>query len=316
MMEVFNTTFVLFFTIFFGLIMGYSKIFPKGSDKTFIHLVFYILLPLQLFLSCYRTDTSTLSFNYGLAYVGSMLVMATFTFFITIKLMKGTKVDGVLNSMSVTQVDGAYFAIPLFMLVFSSAAFAIPLMAIQNIVFFTVSVLMIELLQKNSLSGTSSVTFVIKRIIKVSFTNPIILSSVLGFIFGGLKVPINHNITHSFEFLGKASAPVALFSIGLSCSYGLRQFKVDYQMLAICVLTVLKLLVFPLVALLFGLALGLHGNLLLALILLCSTPTATHNYIIANQHDLPEQVNIQTFVVVFTTILSFLSVNMWMYFIK
>ena len=75
-------------------------------------------------------------------------------------------------------------------------------------------------------------------------------------------------------------------------------------MLAICVLTILKLLVFPLVALLFGLALGLHGNLLLALILLCSTPTATHNYIIANQYDLPDQVNIQTFVVVFTTILS------------
>ena len=316
MLEVFNTTFALFFTIFFGLVMGYSKIFPKGSDKTFIHLVFYILLPLQLFLSCYRTDISALSFDYGIAYMLSMLVMAILTFVITIKFMKGTKVDGILNSMAVTQVDGAYFAIPLFMLVFSSAAFAIPLMAIQNIIFFTISVLMIELLQKNNLSGANSIVFIIKRVVKVSFTNPIILSSVLGFVLGSFEIPINDNISNAFSFLGKASAPVALFSIGLSCSYGLRNFKVDYRMIAVTVLTILKLLIFPLVALLFGVILGLHGNLLLALVLLCSTPTATHNYIIASQYDLSDQVNIQTFAVVFTTILSFLSVNMWMYLLR
>ena len=220
MQAVFNTTFVLFFTIFFGLIMGYSKVFPKGSDKTFIHLVFYILLPLQLFLSCYLADTSELSLTYGLAYGGSMLVMIALTFIIFLKLLKDSnRVDVVLNSMAVTQVDGAYFAIPLFLLVFSSATFAIPLMAIQNIVFFTISVLIIELLQKKDLTKTSSVLFVIKRVVKVLFTNPIILSSVLGFTLGSIKIPISGNISNAFSFLGKASAPVALFSIGLSCSY-------------------------------------------------------------------------------------------------
>lgn len=315
MQAVFDTTFVLFFTIFFGLIMGYSKIFPSGSDKTFIHLVFYILLPLQLFLSCYHADTSGLTLNYGLAYLSSVVIMMILTVIISFKFLKGSKVDGILNSMAVTQVDGAYFAIPLFLLIFSSAAFAIPLMAVQNIVFFTISVLIIELLQKKDLTKAGGILFIIKMVVKVSFTNPIILSSVLGFVLGSIKMPINDNINNAFAFLGKASAPVALFSIGLSCSYGLRKFKIDYQVITIVVLTILKLLVFPLIALVFGLMFGLHGGLLLALVLLCATPTATHNYIIANQYDLSEQVNIQTFVVVFTTILSFLSVNIWLYFL-
>ena len=60
---------------------------------------------------------------------------------------------------------------------------------------------------------------------------------------------------------------------------------------------------------------GLQGNLLLALVLLCATPTATHNYIIANQYDLSEQVNTQTFAVVLTTMLSFLTINIWIYFL-
>ena len=315
MQAVFDTTFVLFFTIFFGLIMGFSKVFPKGSDKTFIHLVFYILLPLQLFLSCYHADTSQLSLNYGLAYVGSMLTMIVLTLIIVLGFLKGSKVDGILNSMAVTQVDGAYFAIPLFLLIFSSTAFAIPLMAIQNIVFFTMGVLIIELLQKKGLSKYEGVLFIIKKVVKVSVTNPIIVSSVLGFVLGSMKVPVNDNISNAFSFLGKASAPIALFSIGLSCSYGLRKIKVDYQLLTIGMLTVLKLIVFPLIALLFGLMFGLHGDLLLALVLLCATPTATHNYIIASQYDLSEQVNTQTFTVVFTTILSFLTINIWIYFL-
>ncbi|APC97033.1 AEC family transporter [Francisella frigiditurris] len=313
MLSVFNTTFVLFFTIFLGLLLGFSRIFPKGSDKTFIHLVFYVLLPMQLFLSCYHTSVNDLNISYALSYVLAMVIMIFISFIISMKFLKTSFVVSVLNTMSVSQVDGAYFAIPLFIVIFSSAVLTVPLMAIQNIIFFTVSVLIIEVCSSTNIDKRAGIYFVVKRILKVICTNPIIVSSILGFLFGSLKISLNENMFNAFSFLGKASAPIALFSIGLSCSYGLRKLRLDSQLYFICVLSLLKLMLFPFIALGLGVLFGLNHTLLLALVLLCATPTATHNYIIANQYNLGEEANTQTFVVVITTIFSFLSVNFWLY---
>ncbi|UTW43779.1 AEC family transporter [bacterium SCSIO 12844] len=318
MLSVFSTTFVLFFTIFLGMILGKTRIFDTGSDKVLIHFVFYIALPMQLFLSCYKSSLELFNPGYIASYFISMIIIIVITCFISIKFLKTSFAASALNTMSVTQIDGAYFTIPLFMLVFSSAAFAIPLMAIQNVIFFTFTVLIIELTsQNNKLASNTkfnSYTFILKRIIKVITTNPIIVSSILGFVLGATKVPLEKHLIDVLGFLGRTSAPVALFSLGLSCSFSFAHIRNFDESIIVIVLSIMKLILFPIVAVIIGLLFGLDHQLLLALALLTASPTATHNYIIANQYNL--KAEIQTFVVVLTTILSFITINIWLFLLQ
>ncbi|MFZ9035248.1 MAG: AEC family transporter [Francisellaceae bacterium] len=312
MIAVLATTSVLFFTIFLGFCFGKTRIFSAGSDLTLIHYVFYIALPIQLFLSCYHSRINIFNVNYIGAYFLAMLLIIALTYAISRKMLKLPRSHAILNTMASSQVDGAYFTIPLFLLVFSSAAFAIPLMAIQNIVFFTLSILFIEM----SIAGSRQrpgLGFIIKRVVKVLTTNPIIVSSLLGFIIGSLKIDIHEQILSILNFIAKTAAPMALFSLGLTCAFGLSSLKVKREKWLILGLSTLKLLIFPLIALIIGWLLGLSKELLLALVLLTASPTATHNYIIANQYQLEEKT--QTFVVIVTTLLSFITINLWLYFI-
>ncbi|MCF6808599.1 AEC family transporter [Thiotrichales bacterium 19S9-12] len=318
MLSVFSTTFILFFTIFLGMILGRSRIFGKGSDRVLIHFVFYVALPMHLFLSCYHSKLSLFNYQYTVSYILSMLIMIGVTFFVSYRLFKTPIEASALNTMSVTQIDGAYFTIPLFILIFSNSVLAIPLMAIQNVIFFTLTVLIIELaLNKNNQTNRTKLSgmfFVIKRTIKVLTTNPIIVSSILGFVLGSTNVELDHHITDIFEFLGKTSAPIALFALGISCSYNLSNMKEFKDGFLISLLVVIKLILFPVIALVIGYGFGLSHELLLALVLLCASPTATHNYIIANQYGV--EARVQTFVVVLTTIFSFITINLWLYFLQ
>ncbi|MCF6776984.1 AEC family transporter [Thiotrichales bacterium 19X7-9] len=316
MLSVFSTTFVLFFTIFLGMILGKTRIFNQGADQVLIRFVFYIALPMHLFLNCYqKSSLDSFDFDYTLSYVVSMILLIGLTFILSKKIIKTSTPASVLNTMAVTQIDGAYFVIPLFMLIFSSDVMVIPLMAVQNIIFFTFTILMIELTKSNNQQENSSLNnakFVLKRIIKVITTNPIIVSSLLGFILGATKVPLEYHIVKAFEFVGNTSPAVALFSLGLSCAYGLSNVKVFKDKLPVVLfLSTLKLILFPLIALIVGMLFGLNHQFLFALVLFTASPTATHNYIVANQYALEPEA--QTFVVILTTILSFISINIWLF---
>ncbi|WP_108650333.1 AEC family transporter [Dongshaea marina] len=312
MEKVFATTSVLFLAIFLGFIMGHSKIFKKGSDLTLIHFVFYIALPIALFLSCYHSHFSVQEFQYSLAYIISMLIIIGLLLLISFKVMKKSLAESIMSSIAVSQVDGAYFTIPLFMLVFVSPVLAIPLMAIQNIIFFTLTILVIEIVITTShkVPQGSSLLFIIKRTAKVLCTNPIIASSLLGFIAGSLAIPLNAQLTKFMHFMGATSAPVALFALGISCAHHLKHWKSSEDIASISLITLFKLLLFPAIALGVGSAMQLPHHYLVALVLLCASPTATHNYIIANKYQLGAQT--QTFVVVATTLLSFISINLWL----
>ncbi|ODN41689.1 AEC family transporter [Piscirickettsia litoralis] len=312
--HVFATTSVLFVAIFLGFGFGHSRVFKAGTDITLIHYVFYVALPLALFLSCYKSHFSLAELHYSLAYGLAMVIIIALILFISYKLMGKSLAESVMNSIAVSQVDGAYFTIPLFMLIFASPALAIPLMAIQNIIFFTLAILVIEILisAKNKKNNNQKyLKFVLQRIIAVIFTNPIIASSLLGFVVGALEVPLNDHVVKFLHFMGGTSAPVALFALGISCAHHIKSLKLGSDLFSITLITVFKLILFPVIAWIVGWLMHLPHELLLALVLLCASPTATHNYIIANKYQLGAQT--QTFVVVVTTLLSFITINFWLY---
>ncbi len=214
--------------------------------------------------------------------------------------------------MSVTQSDGAYFAIPLLLLLTGSATAAIPLLFIQNIVFFTIFVSCIEYFYPHSNSETIPSIIKFK---KIFLKNPIIISSFSGFILSYLHIKIPSSALHFIHFFAQSASPVALFSLGLSFCISLPallNWKAisKNEKYSLIIFTLGKSLLLPAAALAAGWAWGLSKEQLLPLVVVTACPAATHNYIVAHQYKLNE--SLQTNLTVLTTILSFFSIILFL----
>lgn len=315
MLHIFSATSFLFITIITGFLFGRFKIFNPESSSTLIRFVFYLALPASLFLSCYQEAISLLNIKYILTYTCAQIIAIIIIFFVSRFMLKENNSSSFLNSLSVSGVNGAYFTIPLLMLVFGSAAAVIPIMFIQNVVFFTILVFCIDVFRlKTNHKKLGLIKFIIDKIRSVLFKNPIILSSILGFIFSLSHIKIPLEVIKFLNFFGSASSPVALFALGLSFSASFSvAWKEHKDKKNIIVLTIGKVLFLPIIAWLLGVFFSLPKEYLLPLVLFCASPAAIHSFIIAHQYKLNEKV--QTNVIVLSTIFSFFTTNLILLFL-
>lgn len=313
MISILNTTSTLFITILLGILCGKFKIFKPGHDRILINYVFYIALPLNLFLACYHATSHVFNDLYLLTYVTSMLLSITISYFISQLVFKQNNAESILTTLAATQVDGAYFTIPLFLVIFNSDSLAVSLILIQNTAFFTLSLILLQINHEKRQSTNHFLIFAIKRLLHVLFYNPIITLSLLGFAIGFLHIGIPIDIFHAIKFIGSSAPAVALFSLGLTCAFCMKNLTHKDKIYPLAMLGFIKLLFAPLISLIIGKLLHLEHDLLLAVILLTASPAATHTYIVARKYD--TDIEIATFNVALTTVLSFFSVNLWLYWL-
>lgn len=314
MLAILNTTSILFVAILLGFLAGISGLFKRGNDQVLINYVFYIALPLNLFLACYHTKWQIFDPSYLLSYTLAMLVTIAGTYFISRKFLRVPVNASQINTLATSQVDGAYFTMPLFMLIFKSTALAVPLMLIQNILFFTGSLLLLQLCNEQNQRTENYLSFIFKRIWHVLLHNPLISLSLLGLILNFIHFPVPKLVISNAQFLASTASAVALFSLGMTCAFHINGLKQLKQIIPLTILSFIKLLVFPFCAWLIALSFHLPHELILALVLLCASPAATHTYIIANKYESDAQV--ATFNVVITTLLSFVTINLWLYWLN
>lgn len=313
MLEIIAATSVSFLAILLGFAFGKSTLFPANASTTLISYVFYLALPASLFLNCYLAPFSLFNWHYLSAYGTCTVLICLITFLWSFHLLKTNLATALINMMAVSQVDGAYFAIPVFLLIFGSSATAIPLIAIQNILFFTLIILLIELFARPFNAPFKQIVF--SRIKKTFLTNPIILSSLLGFFLNFLQIPLPNKLHEYLNFFGTSASPVALFALGLSLPASLSALIRSHDnMMEMILLSMSKLLFYPMLAWMMGLLFRVPHTLLSPLVLLCAAPAATHNFIIATKYELNSQM--QTNVIVISTLLGFFTINLFLYLLS
>lgn len=130
--------------------------------------------------------------------------------------------------------------------------------------------------------------------------NPLILASVvgLGLSLVGLSLPLV--VGRSLEFIGDIAIPAALFCTGGTLA--LTQMTGRYRSVALA--TVIKLLIVPAFALLFGWLFDLNPSEKLIALIFATCPTAILSFVLAKQLGGDEAMAAGT--VVTTTVLSFL----------
>jgi len=117
------------------------------------------------------------------------------------------------------------------------------------------------------------------KVLKAIATNPLIVGSVVGVLWGYFEVGFHPLLAGVLEPLSNLALPMGLMTVGA----GLQLSALRGGAAPFVVASALKLVAFPLMA--FGLAmlLGLDGTLVQAAVLLATLPTATSAYILARQ---------------------------------
>lgn len=110
-------------------------------------------------------------------------------------------------------------------------------------------------------------------------TNPLIVGSVIGVIWSFFQIGFHPLLSGILSPLSNLALPMGLMTVGAGLHLkALRGASVPFM-----VSTLLKLLVFPIVAALLGNLLGVDAQLIQVAVLLAALPTATSAYILARQ---------------------------------
>lgn len=148
-----------------------------------------------------------------------------------------------------------------------------------------------------------SVLYALIKILK----NPMIIGIALGLVLNGLQVPKFPLALKTLKYFAVLASPLALLSIG--GSFKLQVSKINA--LIALVATGLKLVLFPLLALIGGVILGFSPIECMILFLIFGTPTAINSYIIALS--MGGDGELASTIVMYTTLLSVITTTCFVF---
>jgi len=304
MSTVLNIVLPVFGVILAGVLSRKSGLLGADSSEALNKFVFYVALPPLLFLTCARVPMAeVLNWPFVNAYLlGCFLtlvisVLGGRLFFAHKRLPFLT-----LHAMSSIFSNTVYLGIPLLILAYGpkGATPAIIITLISNLIFLTLSAVLIESSQKTGkgvLGGLSVLTSSLK--------NPLIIAPLLGAVFSALELSLYVPIENFLELLARGAGATALFAMGMSL-YG---FSISAGAVEIGWITLLKLIVHPLITWAVGLyVFELERFWLETAVIIAALPAGSLIFVVAQRYNVYVQRSAASVVV--TTAVSVLTMTL------
>ena len=263
----------LFLVMAAGYLCRWLKLFDEKNHRVMNNLVFRVFLPVLLMNNIRNASVSVLS-SWPIFVYATVGVVAVFglAWLIIPLVEKDDRKRGVMIQ-AIGRGNYALFGIPLITSMFpgEDVSLASVLLLIVIPLFNGLSVVVLEVYSGRSVN--------VKGILKGIVTNPLILSSVLGFVllFTGVKLP--GFLDEAINDIAGVASPFALFLLGGAITFS--KIKGNLKQLIICVAG--KLVLSPLLFLGIGVLLGFRGVELACLLIVFGAPTATSSFTMAQQ---------------------------------
>lgn len=276
MIDVFTGFAVVGVAIVTGYVIG--RIDLLGEDGGYIlgKLSFYVLNPFLMFVVLSDADIGML-FSSLLPASAAASAVGMIVFALLAKLLwRRTWGDTTMGMLSAAQVNGNNVGIPISTYLLGNAAYAAPIILMQQIVFMPIALAVLDTIS----SGESRWWRALARV----FRNPMVIGSLLGLAvaLSGLDVPTI--IYEPLALVANAAVPIILISFGMSL-HGQRVLTVRASRPDVLVATGLKLIVMPLAAYLLGrFAFALDDHALYAVVVLAALPTAQNVFNLAQRY--------------------------------
>ena len=285
------------FTIFgimgFGALTQKRGLFPPSMALCLNQFVYWVSLPCLLFtqMCTIPMDEGTRALIWG-ALAASMLCYALFYLFFSFGLRR-VEPEATVRTLACTFPNAAFFGLPFIIMVFPGSNDAINANMLCALIYTAVSItadVSLELHRGHRMGGGNAVpsrSATARRIGRELARNPMLQASALGLLLGFAGVRPPEAFLRMTSMLGSTCAPCALFSMGmvlwtqLSSGPGLAQLRRSAVPLALVSLG--KLLLYPLAAFCVMRFFGCTGDLLAAATVTFAMPVAVMVYILAER---------------------------------
>ncbi|UQX04339.1 AEC family transporter [Streptomyces sp. RerS4] len=291
-----------------GVLLARRRAVPAEASKAFADYAFLFAVPCYLFGNIYTADLAAL---FDWRAVGGYAAAAGLAVLV---VALGAAAHGMrepralaLRVMAAVQVNTAYFAVPVFITVFGTAAPIFPVLLFQVCVLSLVVLAVMELGRAGPSAGGPAAR--LARALGSSLATPLVLACNAGILLNLLAVRVPTVVLDGAAFVGASASPVALFALGLHLGgLGLDVRGTTREEMA---LIAFKCVAFPLLAwAVCGPLLGVRGDWLAYLVLIAAMPTPQNLFIFAQRYDVG--VDLSASIVIKSSVVSLLLLPLWL----
>ncbi|MER5886265.1 AEC family transporter [Streptomyces sp. NPDC001941] len=289
-----------------GVVLARRKVVPADSSKAFADYAFLFAVPCFLFGNIYRSDLGRL-FDWraisGYAAAAAVAALLVGTAARTLGVRDPRAVA--LRIMAAVQVNTAYFAVPVFVMLFGDAAPIFPVLLFQVCVLSLVILSIMELGREDRSGGFGRQ---LGAAVGASLMTPLVIACNAGILLNLLSVGVPGVLLDGFDFVGDSASPVALFALGLhlgGSGLAVRGTSVQEGLLIAFKCVAFPALTFAVCHYLFR----LDGTWLAQLVLIAAMPTPQNLFVFAQRYDV--DVGLSASVVVKSSAVALVLLPLW-----
>ncbi|MFC5724213.1 AEC family transporter [Streptomyces gamaensis] len=290
-----------------GVLLAKRKIVPADSSKAFADYAFLFAVPCFLFGNIYRSDLGALFdwwaiTGYAAAAGVAVLLTGALAWAFGVRDARGVA----LRIMAAVQVNTAYFAVPVFIMLFGNAA---PIFLVLLFQVCVLSLVVISIMELGRSDRTGGPGRRLASALTASLATPMVIACNAGIVLNLLSVHLPRTVLDSFAFVGDSASPVALFALGLHL--GGMGLKIRGTTAEEIWIIAFKCVVFPLLA--FAVChygFGIGGEWLNYLVLIAAMPTPQNLFIFAQRYDVG--VDMSAAIVVKSSVVALVLLPLWM----
>ena len=302
----------VFGIMFLGLVAERRRILAPTMALCLNQFVYWVSMPALIFMQmCSIPMGGAAPFIWG-SFGSSMLCYALYYLFFS-RFWRVHRPETTIRTLASAFPNAAFFGLPFVVMTFPGNEEAITACMLCALLYTGIFLTADTTLDILSSSGQARRGLGL-RLIGELVRNPMLVSAVLGACAGFSGLPIPRAVTSIAEMLGSTAAPCALFGMGMVLSAQLSGAGAGAKAVSrrrLCIISVLKLFVQPLITFFVLLAAGCSGTGLAAGTVISAMPTATMVYILGERYQAcPTEAS---FTVIATTLLSLVSLPVVMY---
>ncbi|MGJ9458738.1 AEC family transporter [Oceanobacillus sp. CF4.6] len=318
MFVLFQVVIPIFAIILCGFLAGRLSLLPLNGVQSLNYFVYYFALPALLFSSLSTAPVDQIT-NWNFILTNLCIIISCFVLTIILFkfIFKKKFPELSMYGMITTYGNTGFLGIPLLIAAFGQEA-AVPAAIVTFIYDLTIVTLVIvsfeiaKVMNKKH-DEQEKILPLFGLIVKSVVLNPINASLLLGIIVAISQIPIPPSVYVFTEVLGPAAGPTALFALGLGLSSERNVFKnKHYYLSEFIVLLSLKLIILPLLAILFVYYIfPVEDNLwAVSVVILSALPTGAIVYVFAEKYNtLVKQVPLYTLA---TTVISIITISIFL----
>jgi len=260
----------------FGWLLGRFGTLGAGGLPVLARVCFAVATPCLLFVTVAHANLHLLLSRSALVSAASTTMVALVAIVMLAFVWRRSAPDVVVGTLAASYVNAGNLGLPLAVYLLGDAVAVVPPLLFQLLIIAPIAFTVLGPRMATRRSG-------IREIAARTFSNPIILASLTGLLLAGLPWKLPPAMFGPFALIGAAAAPLALLTFGMSIAVSRTEGEATRPRELVLV-TMLRTVVSPSIALILGHALGLRGGALLAVVAMAALPTAQNVLVYATQY--------------------------------